>query len=79
MPVYKYRRIEDMPEAWEYFGDRNPGGRLRAVLAFSRLAGSLAIPRGVARFRSIEEANADRDRWEQARFARIQAAGERKR
>jgi hypothetical protein len=31
------------------------------------------IPRGVRKYRSIEEANADRDAWEQERVDRIRA------
>lgn len=71
MPVYKYRRIEDMPPAWKHFGDRNRGGRLRFVLGSAQLAGPLHLPRGVARFRSVEELTADRERYEDARIARI--------
>jgi len=37
---------------------------------------STAVPRGVHKYRSIEEANADRDRWEEAYF---QAFHERRR
>lgn len=71
MPVYKYRRIEDMPPAWKYFGDRNRGGRLRYVLSLARLAGPLDLPRGVMKFHSVEELAADRERHEDARIERI--------
>ena len=77
MPVYKYRRIEDMPEAWEHFGDRNRAGRLRTVLGW-RFAPPLDIPRGVHKFRSIEEAEAHRERYEQERIDRIRAERLRK-
>jgi hypothetical protein len=77
MPVYKYRRIEDMPEAWEHFGDRNRG-RLRFVLRTAGFAGPLGLPRGVAKFRSIEELSADRERYEDARIADIRTRGTRK-
>lgn len=36
------------------------------------------IPRGVRKYHSIEEANADRDRWEQERVDRIKAERARK-
>ncbi len=78
MPVYKYRRIEDMPEPWQHFGDRNIAGRLRFALSTARLAGSLNMPRGVFKFRTIEELAADRDRHEDERIARIRAARIRK-
>lgn len=78
MPVYKYRRVEDMPEAWEYFGDRNRAGRLRTALAWTRFSGPLCVPRGVRKFRSIEEMTAERDRYEQERVDRIRAERLRK-
>ena len=73
MPVWKYRRVEDMPEAWAMKRDVPLGRRIRAVLSLGPIAGPLRMPRGVAKFRSIEEANADRDRWEQERVDRIRA------
>lgn len=78
MAVYKYRRIDDMPEAWEHFGDHNRAGRLRAVLSWVRVAGSLRIPRGVAKFRSVDELAADRERYEQERIDRLRAERLRK-
>lgn len=71
MPVRKYHSIEEMPDSWEYFGDRNKGGRLRFVLASAALAGPLGMPRGVFKFRSADEAYADRERYEQARIDRL--------
>jgi hypothetical protein len=73
MPVYKYRRIEDMPETWQHHGDRNIGGRLRTILAMARLAGPLQMPRGVRKFRSFEELAEDREQRESERIARIRA------
>ena len=78
MPVYKYRSIEETPEAWEVFGDSNIAGRLRAVLSFARLAPPLGMPRGVRKFRSIEELVADRERYDQERIDRIRARREQK-
>lgn len=78
MPVYKYRRVEDMPEAWEQFGDRNREGRLRVVLGWARLAGSLNMPRGVRKFRTIEEMVAEREHYEQERVDRLRAERLRK-
>jgi hypothetical protein len=78
MPVWKYRRIEDVPEAWAMKRDAPLGRRIRAVLSLGPIAGPLPVPRGVRKYRSIEEANADRDRWEQERVDRIRASRERK-
>lgn len=73
MPVFKYRRIEDMPEPWEHFGNSRRAGRLRAVLGMARLAPPLGMPRGVTKFRSFEELAADRERFDDARIQVIRA------
>jgi hypothetical protein len=74
MPIWKYRSVEEMPEAWA-MPPRGPlGRRIRAVLSLGRITEPLPGPRGVRKYRSIEEANADRDRYEQERVDRIRAA-----
>jgi len=60
MPVRKYRSVEDMPPPPA--SSAALVDRIRAVWERARLlAPPPAIPRGVARFRTIEEANAARD------------------
>jgi hypothetical protein len=59
MPVERYRTIEDMPPPWR---DPADPGNLRLVaemLEFYRKLNPPSRP-GVRRYRSIEEANADR-------------------
>jgi hypothetical protein len=75
MPVWKYRTIEEMPqERWRTPGDPSIyRGLLGICRTATALAGSLRVPAGVRKFRSAEEAYADRERWEDARIARIQA------
>jgi hypothetical protein len=74
MPVWKYRSIDEMPEAWEMKSvDASLGRRIRAVLSLTRGIPPLNVPRGVRKFRSIEELHADRDRWEQARVDLIRS------
>lgn len=68
MPVFKYRRIEDMPEPWEVFGNSKRAGRLRTVLGFARLAPPLGMPRGVTKYRSFEDMANDRERYDRARL-----------
>jgi hypothetical protein len=67
MPVARYRHIADVPEA------RRAGSALEgleaacAASSMSRAFGHVRrAPRGVRRFRSIEEADAHRQRWESA-------------
>lgn len=74
MPVWKYRSIDETPEAWQMKLGRPLGPRIRAVLSLAPIAGPLNIPRGVHKFRSIEEAQADRERYEQERIDRLRAA-----
>lgn len=61
-----------MPELWYEAGDPRIVRKFQAVCALSAaLAGPLQIPRGVRKFRSLEEMKADRERWEDARIARL--------
>ena len=76
MPVWKYKRVEDMPEAWEMDRGIPLGRRIRAVLSFAQEP--LRIPKGIHKFRSFDELAADRERWEQERVDRLLAARERK-
>jgi hypothetical protein len=71
MPVWKYRSIEDMPDVWQLHRDVAVGRRARAILSAGTLAGSLRIPRGVRKFRSLDELHAERLRYEQERIARL--------
>jgi hypothetical protein len=66
MPVFKYRAVEEMPEVSRHFGERGIGGRLRFVVGTVRFARLAPLPRGVRKFRSIEELEADRDRFRSA-------------
>lgn len=62
MPVFKYRRVEDMPpppkaeptDAWKRISD---------IWALSDRLSPRRYPHGVFRFRSIDEANRQRDEW----------------
>lgn len=73
MPIWKYRSIEEMPEAWTMNRQVPLGRRIRAVMSLASMTEPLGIPRGVTKYRSIEEMSADRRRYESARVARIRA------
>ena len=82
MPVRKYRTLEEMnlERRWLPAGDSSISQKIRYLWRFSELLlwpVGTCIPRGVRKYRSIEEANADRDRWEKERVDRIRV--ERKR
>ena len=62
MSVTRYRSIEDMPRPWRDPGDPSNLRRVARMLALYRsLIGGVRGASGVRRFRSAEEANADRD------------------
>jgi hypothetical protein len=77
MPVRKFRDVSEMEDTLWY--ERNDPALPRAIASvwdFAARVCPLQFPRGVHKYRSIEEANADRDRWEEANFRAFQ---ERKR
>ena len=75
MPVQRFRDFDAARRAtWTTSGDADLVRRLRHQWRlFDRVAGP-AGPRGVRRFASIAEANADRDAWVSARVQRLRIA-----
>jgi hypothetical protein len=64
MPVQKFRRIEDMKAPWIAPDDPRLADRLRSWWGMcARLFPHRAMPRGVRKYRTIEEANRDREQW----------------
>jgi len=72
MPIWKFREGEDTRPVWT-----GPPGhpdlirRIRAVWAISARLAPSNFPRGVRKYRSIEEAGRDRDAWNQQRIERL--------
>jgi len=66
MTVSRYRTLEDARRAlWLQPGDPRLLRTIQWVWAFAaELAGQLPQPRGLRKFRTLEEANADRKHWE---------------
>lgn len=73
MPVKKYRDLDAAArDLWRDPADPSLLRRLADLLALGhRLAAPLPMPRGVHRYRSLEEADADRLRWEGERVRRL--------
>ena len=74
MPVYKYRTLDEQRRAHELTAD-DP--RLLDVIRLVwrrawEMAGQYVPPRGIFKFRSIEEACAHREAWEKERVALLQ-------
>jgi hypothetical protein len=75
MPVYRFRTLEEARRAlWLESGDPKLERVIRWVWGLAaEMAGPSGAPRGVRKFRTIEEANADRKRWEVERSRRLRA------
>ncbi len=74
MSLQRFRDFEEAREAlWIERSDPRLAARIRSLWAFaSRLLPGAAGPRGVRRFRTIEDANREREEWitERARALR---------
>lgn len=65
MPVRRYRDVADLPEPRRSASALEGLTAACAASALSRAFGTTrTAPRGVYRFRSVEEADAHRQRWE---------------
>jgi hypothetical protein len=73
MPVFRFKTHEEAQRSlWQKPGDPLIGPILRALWSVAAaLAGDSVPPRGVFKFRSIEEANAHREAWLRERIERL--------
>lgn len=82
MGVRKFRTLEEWQESksafWVDCDDPQLANRIR--LHWNRWANLIPFPnpRGLRKYRSLAEADADRDRWESERIARLRAQRVRK-
>ena len=66
MPVEKYRSVEEMEESWVTPGT-DEHRSIRAVFELvSLFAPERALPPGVFKYRTVEEADRERERWERS-------------
>jgi hypothetical protein len=76
MPVDKFRTFDAARRAlWVDAGDPALADRLRRHWAFALRLNRFPAPRGLRKFRTIQDANAEREAWLSARVARLR--GER--
>ena len=74
MPVQRFRSFEEARRAlWLAPGDPKLWARIRSLWDFAGRVAPCAIPRGVRKFRTLEEANQDRERWTQRRTRSLRA------
>lgn len=79
MPVRKFRSVEAMKSAtqWLPAGDPAIGPRFRYLCALVSAAMPIGARPGVRKYRSVEEADADRERWEREQVERIRSDREK--
>jgi hypothetical protein len=67
MPVFRYRSVEEMPRRWREPNDPENLRLVAWMLGFCRSFRRTARKPGVTRYRSWEEAEADRpDGWDRS-------------
>jgi hypothetical protein len=68
MPVERFRDLDAARRAlWTGRDDPNLAARIRRLWAISSRLVPLGIPRGVRKFRRIEDANREREAWVERR------------
>ncbi len=74
MPVRKFRSVTEMEgNTWRQPGDPNLYRAIRGTWDFARKTLEPRFPPGVYKHRSIEDADRERQRWEDANFAAYRA------
>jgi hypothetical protein len=74
MPIQKFTSLDEARRAlWASPGQPDLLTRIEALWTFSLRLVPRQIPRGVRKFRSLEEANQERDQWVQQRVDRLRA------
>jgi len=74
MPVYKYKTFDGADRVlWNFHPDEAYYKQVAALWRFANHLSPITYPRGIFKFRSIEEANKHRDEFELAHAKRIQA------
>lgn len=75
MPVERFRDLDAARRAlWTAPGDQNLAARIRRLWTISSRLVPLGIPRGVRKFRRIEDANREREAWVARRVRALRRA-----
>lgn len=74
MPVYKYKTFEEAERAlWNFNPDEAYHDKVAQLWEFANRLCPITYPKGIFKYRSIEEANQQRYEWELAHAKSIQA------
>lgn len=72
MPIRKFRSLEEMEVSWLRPGTPEHSRSIQAVLALvSMFAPKRRLPPGVFKYRSVQEADAQREFWERQKASLI--------
>jgi len=75
MPFQRFRDLEEARRSlWIERGDPGLVPRIRSLWAFASRLAPGAAPRGVRKFRTLEEAGLERDSWIELRARRLRQA-----
>jgi hypothetical protein len=75
MPIQKFRNLDAARQAlWQHSSSPDLMSHIKALWAFSTRLVPRQIPRGVRKFRSIEEANQEREQWVMHRVQALRTA-----
>lgn len=74
MPVFKYRDVSEMTDAWRDPGDPTLFRAIARVWALSAKLAPYHYPSGVHRARNIEESNRLTEAWEATNFREFQGS-----
>jgi len=78
MPLQRFRDFDEARRAlWSEREDPGLVPRIRSLWAFAARLAPGGSPRGIRRFRAIEEANCERDAWVAARAHALREARRR--
>jgi len=74
MPVYKYKTFEEAESAlWNFHPDEAYFNKVAELWNFANKLSPITYPRGIFKYRSIEEANRQRYEWEFAYAKEVQS------
>ena len=73
MPIYKYKTFEEAERAlWNFHPDETYFRKVADLWSFANRLRPVAYPKGIFKFRSLEEANKHREHWELENAKKIQ-------
>ncbi|NIU02164.1 MAG: hypothetical protein GWN01_15050 [Nitrosopumilaceae archaeon] len=71
MSIYKFRTFEDAEKAlWNFHPDEGYYERLRDLWDFADRLNPIEYPKGIFKFKTLQEANEHREKWELAHAKR---------